>query len=102
MPSPASHSRSTSRTSNTRPSLNAIATSGSLTNGGESTVNETDEGGPRVVPSLAAGWSHHWRWGGPTQLALNAPKWSHAAGGRQLLTVESDRTAGALGTVEGP
>jgi hypothetical protein len=50
--------------------------------GGNSTVSETDEGGPRVVPSLAAGWSHHWRWGGPMLLALNAPRWSHAAGGR--------------------
>src|SRR5689334_24276180 len=83
MPSPANHSRSTSRTSNTRTSLNAIAASGSLTDGGESTVNETDEGGPQVVPSLAAGWSHHWRWAGPMLLALNAPRWSHGAGGRQ-------------------
>ena len=27
-------------------------------------------------------WSHHWRWGGPMLLALNALRWSHAAGGR--------------------
>src|SRR3954453_13113767 len=85
MPSPATHNRHTSPASNPRTSLNALASSGSLSNGDESTLNETDEGGPRVVPSLAAGWSHHWRWDGPMQLALNAPRWSHAAGGRQAV-----------------
>src|SRR5262249_20127864 len=60
----------------------------------QSTVNETDDGGPRVVPSLALGWSHYWRWGGPIQLALNAPRWSHAAGGRQPSRADSHGVAG--------
>src|SRR3546814_555977 len=33
---------------------------------GKPSVHDTRTGGPReVVPSLATGWSHHWRQGGP-------------------------------------
>src|SRR3546814_20998343 len=37
---------------------------------GKPRVYDTGTGGPRkVVPSLANGWSHHWRRGGPMPLA---------------------------------
>jgi hypothetical protein len=49
------------------------------------TGDNTELADPEVVPSLATGWSHHWRRGGPITLARTRPRWSDAAGGRQLL-----------------
>lgn len=41
---------------------------------GKPSVNDTGNGGPqKVVPSLAKGWSHHWRAGGPIPLAKLTP-----------------------------
>ncbi len=63
-PFPANHSRSTSRTSNTRTSRNAMVASlnPSMGTGASAALNGTDAGGPER-------WSHHRRSGGPMPLA---------------------------------
>src|SRR3546814_10619246 len=68
---------------------------------GKPSVHDTRTGGPReVVPSLATGWSHHWRQGGPITGDEMVP--SHWRNSRQVVpshwraTPETPAAPGAI------
>ena len=92
-PSPRSHSRRTSRISNTRTSREtpsaAFLTAGS--DGGNRTPSSTAAGGPRVVPSLAKERSHAH---GETHLTVVPCSWRATSGDRledSLASVDHQR-----------
>ncbi len=63
---------------------------------GKPSVHDTGTGGPpKVVPSLANGWSHHWRRDGPIPLAKLTPDGPISLAGDGLVT----QTTSADGTL---